>query len=96
MKIIADKAIPYAGRLFSTLGEVEPADAAELHAGALRDADCLVIRSVTRVDRDLLDGTPIRCVASASSGTDHVDQDYLVSRCSPRKAAMPDRSPSTC
>lgn len=80
MKIIADKAIPYAGRLFSTLGEVEQADAAELDAGMLRDADCLVVRSVTRVDRDLLDGAPVRCVASASSGTDHVDRAYLHSR----------------
>ena len=80
MKIVADKAIPYAGRLFSTLGEVEPADTAGINAGTLRDADCLVVRSVTRVDRGLLDGTSVRCVASASSGIDHVDRDYLASR----------------
>ena len=80
MKITVDKAIPYAGHLFSTLGEVEPADAAELSAGSLRDADCLVVRSVTRVDRSLLHGTQVRCVASASSGIDHVDRAYLDSR----------------
>ena len=80
MKITVDKAIPYAGRLFSTMGEVEPADAAELKADSLRDTDCLVVRSVTRVDRDLLDGTQVRCVASASSGIDHVDRVYLDSR----------------
>ena len=80
MKITVDKAIPYAGRMFSTLGEVEPADAAQFSARSLRDADCLVVRSVTRVDRSLLDGTRVRCVASASSGIDHVDRDYLGSR----------------
>ena len=80
MKITADSAIPYAERLFSTLGEVEPVDTAALSADSLSDTDCLVIRSVTRVDRDLLDGTKVRCVASASSGIDHVDQDYLHSR----------------
>lgn len=80
MKIIADQAIPYAGRLFPSLGDVELADAAELTAASVQDADCLVVRSVTRVDRELLDGAGVRCVASASSGVDHVDHDYLASR----------------
>ena len=80
MKIIADNTIPYAGRLLSTLGDVELADAAELTAASVQDADCLVLRAVTRVDRELLDGTQVRCIASVSSGVDHVDHDYLESR----------------
>ena len=35
---------------------------------------------MTRVGRGLLDGTQVSCVASASSGADHVDLDYLDSR----------------
>ena len=80
VKIIADKAIPYARRFFSTLGEVILLDNSEITPASTRDADCLVVRSVTRVGRELLDGTQVRCVASASSGTDHVDLDYLDTR----------------
>ena len=80
MKIVADKAIPYARRLFSTLGEVVLLDSKDITSASIRDADCLVVRSVTRVDRALLSGSQIKCVASASSGTDHVDIDYLDTR----------------
>ena len=80
MKIIADKAIPYARRFFSTLGDVVLLDAGDITHALISDADCLVVRSVTRVDRGLLDGTRVSCVASASSGTDHADLDYLDSR----------------
>ena len=80
MKIIADKAIPYAGSFFSTLGDVTLLNDRDLTTASISDADCLVIRSVTRVDRSLLDGSRIRCVASAASGADHVDHDYLRSR----------------
>ena len=80
MKIVADKAIPCARRFFSTLGDLVLLDAGDITPASTRDADCLVVRSVTRVDRGLLDGAPVSCVASASSGTDHVDLDYLDSR----------------
>ena len=80
MKIIADKAIPYARSFFSTLGDVTLLNDRDLTTASISDADCLVIRSVTRVDRSLLDGSRIRCVASAASGADHVDHDYLRSR----------------
>ncbi len=80
MKIIADKAIPYARRFFSTLGDLVLLDAGDITHALINDADCLVVRSVTRVDRGLLDGTQVSCVASASSGTDHADLDYLDSR----------------
>lgn len=41
----------------------------------------LLIRSVTRVNADLLkDNDSVRFVGSATIGTDHVDQDYLAAR----------------
>ena len=80
MKIVADKAIPYARRFFSTLGDLILLDAGDITLASIRDADCLVVRSVTRVDRGLLDGAQVSCIASASSGIDHVDLDYLDTR----------------
>lgn len=83
MKIVADKAIPYARRFFSTLGEVDLLDSRDITSVSVRDADCLVIRSVTRVDEHLLSGSRVKCVASNSSGTDHVDTGYLNTRAIP-------------
>ena len=80
MKIVADEAVPFVSRLFSSLGEVELFDGRDIAAASIKDADCLVVRSVTPVDRKLLAGSRIKCVASATSGADHVDLDYLHAR----------------
>lgn len=80
MKIVADQAIPYVRRYFASLGDVTLLDVRDITTDSIKDADCLVLRSVTRIDRKLLDGTQVRCIASASSGTDHVDTDYLATR----------------
>ena len=77
MKIVVDAQLPYAAERFSALGDVEPLRADEMTTDALRAADALMVRSVTRVDRALLGGTGIRFVGSATSGTDHVDVAYL-------------------
>ena len=62
------------------MGDVTLLDDEDITPASVRDADCLVIRSVTRVDRTLLSGSRIKCVASNSSGTDHVDLVYLNTR----------------
>lgn len=43
----------------------------------LRDADVLLVRSVTVVDAQLLQGNNIRFVGSCTIGTDHIDLEYL-------------------
>ncbi len=83
MKIVADKAIPHARRFFSTLGDVTLLDSRDITPATIGDADCLLVRSVTRVDRTLLRGSRLKCVATNSSGTDHVDLDYLNARAIP-------------
>lgn len=80
MKIVADKAIPFVEPFFSTLGQVELLSEAELTAATVREADCLVVRTVTRVNEELLARSRARCVASATSGTDHIDLDCLRAR----------------
>ncbi len=79
MKIVADENIPCVEQAFSTLGEVTLVAGRELQAGQVRDADILLVRSVTRVDAALLDGSRVRFVGSATIGFDHVDRDYLQS-----------------
>jgi erythronate-4-phosphate dehydrogenase len=80
MKIIADENIPAVAQAFATLGEVTLLPGRSLRARDVRAADVLLVRSVTRVGRELLDGSRVRFVASATIGFDHIDQDYLRSR----------------
>ena len=83
MKIVADQAIPYVKQFFSTLGDVTLLDSRDISRSSIRGADCLALRSVTRVDGELLDGAGVRCIASATSGVDHVNADYLQARAIP-------------
>jgi len=77
MKILADRAIPFVEYYFSTLGSVILCDGNRISQSDLIDVDALIVRTVTRVNRDLLEGTTVRYVASATSGHDHVDTLYL-------------------
>jgi len=77
MKIIADENIPCVKRAFSTLGEVSLLPGRQMRAGDVRDADILLVRSVTRVGRELLAGSRLRFVGSATIGFDHIDREYL-------------------
>ena len=80
MRIVVDENIPYAVEAFGALGSVRCFAGRDLSADAVRDADVLLVRSVTRVDADLLRGSQVRFVGSATIGTDHIDLDYLRSQ----------------
>jgi erythronate-4-phosphate dehydrogenase len=43
----------------------------------LTDANILLVRSITPVNRELLEDTPVKFVASATIGVDHIDTEYL-------------------
>jgi erythronate-4-phosphate dehydrogenase len=88
MKIIADENIPFAREAFGTLGEVTLWPGRALTAAHVADAELLFVRSVTRVNAALLDGTGVRFVGSATAGIDHVDLDY-VARCALGFASAP-------
>lgn len=80
VKIVADENIPFAAEAFGTLGGVTLVHGRAMTAQTVADADILLVRSVTRVDRDLLEGSCVRFVATATIGTDHIDTDYLDKR----------------
>ena len=77
MKILVDENMPYAHDLFSRLGEVTAVPGRPIPLAALNDADALMVRSVTKVNRALLEGKPVKFVGTATAGTDHVDDVYL-------------------
>jgi erythronate-4-phosphate dehydrogenase len=77
MKIIADSNIIFAKEAFGGLGTVECVDGRLITQDKLVDADILLVRSITKVDKTLLEGTPVKFVASATIGTDHIDLAWL-------------------
>ncbi len=77
MKIVADENIPYVKEAFKTFGKVQTCVGRSLSADQVKDADILLVRSVSKVNRQLLQGSKVKFVASATIGFDHIDLDYL-------------------
>jgi len=77
MKIVADGNIPYVKECFGTIGDVEVFGGREITAAVVRDADVLLVRSVTQVNSRLLEGSAVRFVGTATIGEEHIDIEYL-------------------
>ena len=77
MKIIADQQIFYVAQAFSEFAEVTLCNGREITAESIHGADVLLVRSVTLINADLLEGSQVKFVASATSGQNHIDSDYL-------------------
>ncbi len=73
MKLIVDENIPCAAELLAPLGELHLMPGRAINAAAVKDADVLLVRSVTRVDEALVSGSRLRFVGTATAGVDHVD-----------------------
>ena len=77
LNIVADENIPNVAALFSSLGEVTTVNGRQLSAAQIAQADVLLVRSVTRVDENLLAGSAVKFVGTATIGIDHLDTEYL-------------------
>jgi len=77
MKIVADSNIPFVKEAFGNIGSVATVAGRTLAPGDVRDADILIVRSVTNVNRHLLENSRVKFVGTATIGTDHIDLDYL-------------------
>ncbi|NUW66653.1 4-phosphoerythronate dehydrogenase [Vibrio coralliilyticus] len=78
MKILIDENMPYAEQLFSQLGEVVLKSGRTLSADDLVDVDALMIRSVTKVNAELISkANRLKFVGTATAGMDHVEQALL-------------------
>ncbi|MFS2224755.1 4-phosphoerythronate dehydrogenase PdxB [Pantoea sp. B65] len=80
VKILVDENMPYARELFSRTGEVVAVPGRPIPEAELNDADGLMVRSVTKVNAALLNGKAVKFVGTATAGTDHIDEDFLVAQ----------------
>ncbi|MDA0991845.1 MAG: 4-phosphoerythronate dehydrogenase, partial [Verrucomicrobia bacterium] len=77
MKIVCSANMPFVEAAFDTLGDVICKQGRDIGPDDVRDADILAVRSTTKVTRELLAGSRVRFVGTATIGTDHMDLDYL-------------------
>jgi erythronate-4-phosphate dehydrogenase len=80
MLIVADENILSLNSYFGSFGELVSMPGGEIKQQHLLQADALIVRSITKVNAALLEGTRVKFVGTATSGTDHVDLDYLSSQ----------------
>lgn len=79
MKIIADEAIPYLKGIFDNECEVEYYPGSEITPQRVKDADALIVRTRTKCNAQLLEGSKVKVIASATIGTDHIDRAWCQS-----------------
>lgn len=73
MKILIERNIPFASGLFEPYTEIAYLEADEFTPQSVKDADALMVRTRTRCDSRLLEGSRVGCIATATIGTDHID-----------------------
>lgn len=76
MKIVIDNKIPFIKNVFEPFADVEYIEGMTISNSDLLDADALIIRTRTRCNKQLLDGTAVKFIATATIGFDHIDTTY--------------------
>ena len=77
MKVIVDDKIPYIRGLIEQLAdEVVYLTGSAISREDVHDADVLIIRTRTRCDHTLLEGSKVKLIVTATIGYDHIDIDY--------------------
>ena len=76
MKIVADMHIPFLKGVFEPYAEVVYKDGRDICREDCLDAEVLITRTRTRCHADLLEGTSVRMISTATIGTDHIDMPW--------------------
>lgn len=76
MNIIADKNIPFLKGIVEAFGNVTYLGGNEFTKESIKNADTLIVRTVTHFDADILSDSLVKLICSATIGYDHIDTDY--------------------
>lgn len=77
MKIVIAETVLLGREAFETLGEVIVVPDRDISALHVHDADALIVRSKTHIGKELLQGSKVQFVGTATAGYDHLDLDYF-------------------
>ncbi len=73
MKVICDSDIPFLKGALEPYCEVIYSRGSDISREMVKEADALVIRTRTKCDASLLEGSKVRFIATATIGYDHID-----------------------
>ena len=76
MKVIIDSAIPFIFGVLEPFAEVIYAQGDAFTPQMVADADALIIRTRTRCNSELLAGSKVKFIATATIGFDHIDTEF--------------------
>ena len=76
MRVIVDKDIPFLQGVMEPFAQVAYLSPEAITAASVRDAQALIVRTRTRINKELLAGSDVRFVATATIGYDHIDVAY--------------------
>jgi len=76
LKVLIDKYIPFLQGVLNNVAQVEMLEPEEFTPQRVKDADALIIRTRTKCDATLLEGSQVRFIATATIGYDHIDTTY--------------------
>lgn len=76
MKIVADKNIPFLNGIAEAYGQVVYLAGADFTKEAIKDADALIVRTVTHFGKELLEKSDVKLICTATIGYDHIDTEY--------------------
>ncbi len=76
MKIVADDKIPFLRGALEPFADVFYYPGKDINNEILKDADALITRTRTICNKELLQGTKVKFIATATIGFDHIDTDY--------------------
>lgn len=76
MKVIIDSAIPFIKGVLEPFAEVVYTPGDNFTTELVADADAFIIRTRTRCNRELLEGSKVKFIATATIGFDHIDCRY--------------------
>lgn len=80
LRIVADENIPFLYEFFGHLGEIIALPGRSMQANDLENADILLVRSVTKVNHQLIQDNKIQFVGTCTIGVDHLDRAFLQSK----------------
>lgn len=79
MKVVVDNKIPYiAGEIEKIADEVVYVAGNAFTPELVHDADALIVRTRTLCNQDLLEGSNVKFIATATIGFDHIDTEYCL------------------
>ena len=76
MKIVADYKIPFLKGVLEPFCEIVYLNPSLITPEAVKDADALIVRTRTKCNAALLEGSAVKLIATATIGYDHIDTDY--------------------